>query len=88
MSLNYGTTRYTLNGAPTFATSNRTSDKWHTLIVVVDGSARTPTFPSWVWTNQGGAGPTSLTANKTYTFVIHSTGTAETDQLVYWDSNA
>jgi hypothetical protein len=57
-----------LAGAITFTTSNRVAGRTVTVRLVAGGSARTLTFPSWVFV--GAIAPASLAANKTAVFTV------------------
>jgi hypothetical protein len=65
-----------LTGNVTFTTSNKASGRTKHVRIICDGTARTFTFPAWVWI---GNAPTTIAASKTAVLVLMCYGSADTD---------
>jgi hypothetical protein len=65
-----------LTGNITFTTSNKASGRTKHVRIICDGTARTFTFPAWVWI---GNAPTTIAASKTAVLVLMCYGSADTD---------
>lgn len=68
-----------LTGNLTLNTSNLASGRAKQVLITADSSARTLTFPSWIWL--GSTAPASIAASKTALLTLISTST--TDGAVY-----
>lgn len=75
-----------LTGNITFNTSNLTAGRAKQVLVACDTSARTLTFPSWVWL--GGSAPSSIAASKSALLTLISFGTADTSVVATWTVQA
>lgn len=72
-----------LTGDITFTTSNLVAGKSKILRIISDGSARTFTFPSWVFI--GAAAPANIAANKTAILSLSAWGAADTDIVATYE---
>lgn len=75
---NADTQTWTLNGNATFTFSNPKTGRYYTLIITMDGSVRTITWPTIKWA--GGAAPALSGINKTDVLTFYYDGTN------YWGS--